>query len=226
MLDYLTDPDLEVRNAAISFIKDVAVGTLFRASTLLNAILHNIESPSERVRQAAITCLSEHVHEKESIERSHKFYDLISNVKAFIAQVVSDVMISDIRCPTLHMYSEEKEDLGTKVAAFTLLYEARFVSHEAVCNAVLALESTEEDLLAAATAYLVQVALIAEHPDQRLPAISAIGGMIDFKYIRFMFKILSRRNSSRQAKPIDLAFADYQYGIEAAGGVSRSGSAS
>jgi hypothetical protein len=206
--DYMADPELDIRKAAVRFVKEVSVGTLFckvmtqqitfwsesdkqvervraitdmvallyPSSALLDGILHFLEADSERIRQVAITCLSEHIHEKYPIATSHKFYSLTSNVKTFITQVVSDVMISDVRTPTLHMYSEDKELPETKTAAFQLLYQARFVSHEAVCNAVLSLESTSDVLVVASISYLVMVALISEEAGTRSPAVSALAG--------------------------------------------------
>jgi hypothetical protein len=206
--DYLSDPEVEIRTAAVKFVRDVSVNNvfckavtqqimwrsesdkpaernramavmialLFEPSPLISEILRYIEHDAERVRQAAITCFSEHVHEKQCVDSSHKFYTMMENVKAFIAQVVSDVMISDVRCPTLHMYTEVKESNVTKTAAFILLFHSRFVSHESVCNAVLALESSDEALLNAATAYLTLAALVCDAPDKRSPALSALSG--------------------------------------------------
>ena len=204
--DYLGDSEVDIRNAAVKFVREVSVNNvfckavtqqimwrsesdkiverhramtvmvalLFQPSPLLSEVLRFIEHEHERVRQAAITCLSEHVHEKQHVDTSHKFYAMMESVKAFMAQVVSDVMISDVRCPTLHMYTETSESVTTKTAAFVLLYHARYVSHEAVCNAVLALEHSDEALLSAATAYLTLAALVCDAADKRSPALSAL----------------------------------------------------
>ena len=112
-------------------------------------------------------------------------------VVVVLMQIVSDVMISDVRSPTLHMYTENKEDSTTKQAAFELMMQSRHVSHEAVCNAVLGLDSGLDSLVAAATAYLSMVALICGEQNKRQPALSALTGsivIIMFILIHFIFE--------------------------------------
>ena len=152
------------------------VALVFRHSPLLDKIISFFESPSERVRQAAITCLSEFVFATHAVEKADQFFALLAQVKLYITQVVGDVMESDMCSPTLSLFSGGKEAPGTKLAAFTLLYHARHFTHSTVSDAIEALEDEKDDLVETAISYLTMAALIATDESMRAPAITSIAG--------------------------------------------------
>jgi len=155
------------------------VALSFPSSVLLDTILALLEHPEPRTVEAAVTCLHHHIVEKDHNESQTDFLDMISNVKTHIAQVFADLMISDLRTPTLDMFTEDTESDTTKTSAFQLLFHARFLTHPAVCNAVMAMESSSNELVEASLQYLVMAALLADNPIDRTPAISALSGMFD-----------------------------------------------
>eukprot|EP00042_Codosiga_hollandica_P054558 m.740879 g.740879 ORF g.740879 m.740879 type:complete len:2074 (-) comp58934_c0_seq2:142-6363(-) len=153
------------------------VALAFRPSSLLDTILTLLENEEARSRQAAITCLHHHVVEVQT-EEPTDFADMVGNVKEHISQVFTHLMQSDLRTPTLDMFTESKESDTTKMSAFKLLFHSQHLSHPAVCNAVLAIESSSDELVESALQYLVMAALIAAKPEVRAPALSALTGLM------------------------------------------------
>ena len=153
------------------------VALAFPASPLLEAILSLLEHDNGRVRQAAVTCLHQHVVEASTAdEQANNFLDMISNVKVYIAQVFADIMMHDMRAPALDMFTEVHEDAQTKIAAFTLHFHSAHITHASVCNAVLALDHESIELVEAALRYLTMAALCSTSHMSRTPAVSAISG--------------------------------------------------
>lgn len=153
------------------------VALSFPSSVLLDTILTLLEHSEQRSVQAAVTCLHHHIVEKyHDNESSSDFLDMVSNLKVYIAEVFAELMISDLRTPTLDMFTEDQESDATKTTAFQLLFHAHHFPHPAVCNAVMALESSSTELVEAALNYLVVAALLADNPVTRAPAISALTG--------------------------------------------------
>ena len=155
------------------------VALAFPASPLLEAILSLLEHDNGRVRQAAVTCLHQHVVEVSTAdEQANNFLDMISNVKVYIAQVFADIMMHDMRAPALDMFTEVHEDAQTKIAAFTLHFHSAHITHASVCNAVLALDHESIELVEAALRYLTMAALCSASHMSRTPAVSAISGCV------------------------------------------------
>ena len=154
------------------------VALSFPPSVLLDTILSLLEHPDARTVQAAVTCLHHHVVElNHDDESSNDFLDMVSNLKVHIAEVFAELMISDFRTPSLDMFTNDQESDTTKTSAFQLLFHARHLTHPAVNNAVMALESSSKDLVEAALQYLVMAALLSDSPLTKAPAISALTGM-------------------------------------------------
>ncbi len=84
-------------------------------------------------------------------------------------------MVSDFTTPRVAMFTRAGERSEVVTAAFNFLRVAGAFSHEAVCNAIMALEHEELPVLLAAASFLAAASALCSSNDRR-PAITALQG--------------------------------------------------
>ncbi len=84
-------------------------------------------------------------------------------------------MATDLTTPRCALFTRSQESPAVAVAAFDFLRIACAFSHEAVCNAVMAMESDDSDLVLASVRFIAAASCLARTND-RIPAITALNG--------------------------------------------------
>ncbi len=94
---------------------------LYCDSPQLAAVLTHATSSSERVRTAALVALHDHVIDPSREIQASPYHALVLTLREFLAQEMASVLMSEMRTPSLAMFTVAGEGEDVRVVAFNLL---------------------------------------------------------------------------------------------------------
>eukprot|EP00051_Salpingoeca_urceolata_P018691 m.265038 g.265038 ORF g.265038 m.265038 type:complete len:1552 (+) comp19254_c0_seq10:56-4711(+) len=149
---------------------------------ILDPLLEMLEHHEPRARQAAVTCLHQLIETPSVADAclAGHFGEAFDLVKTHVSEMFADIMLTSMTAPKLSMFARQAEDASTKTGTLNLLRVTEQFDHEAVCNAILALQDADESVQVAGARYLAVASFVCPG-DDRKPAISAMAGLLSHK---------------------------------------------
>eukprot|EP00048_Salpingoeca_helianthica_P010958 m.157080 g.157080 ORF g.157080 m.157080 type:complete len:1321 (-) comp15161_c3_seq1:27-3989(-) len=165
-----------MRRAAIGNMVDL----LFHATPTSAAAIGLLESENPRIRKLALVGINEFLvspllsARAEAPDASARpFASLLTVLHDYIEEIFADVIATDLTRPRCAIFTRQVEEAAVMEAAFDFVRTAGSFNHEAVCNAVMALEHESIEVTVSAAKYLACACLRARTNDRR-PAATAL----------------------------------------------------